>query len=346
MIREWLRTLSTPRPFHWALLGLALVAIALGAHAWRWAQRYESTDDAFVDGTLSPIAARVAGQVLEVPVREHEPVRAAQLLVRLDPADAEARMASARAELAAAHNRMHGAEAAAASAEAEGKAARVERWRTQRELARVEVLAKEGTASPQDLDGARAAHDAAVARVTALAERSRAERAMLGNEAPVRAAEAALRAAELDLAHTEVRAPFDGIVGRRNVEPGAIVAPGQTLLALIADEPSWVMANFKETQLEHMRVDSPARVTVDALPGLVWRGHVDSFSPATGAQYALIPPEPAAGNFTKVVQRVPVRIVLDALEIGPTDGVGAFLPEGPDGPLPIGLSAHVRVAVR
>jgi len=340
------RRLPIQRPLHWGLLGLMLLAIALGAYAWRRAQSYESTDDAFVEGTLSPIAARVTGQVIDAPVREHERVRAGQLLVRLDPADFETRVASARAELAAAHNRMRGAEAAAAAAEAEGKAASVERWRSQRELARVEALAEQGTASPQDLDAARAAHDAAVARVGALVERAKAERAVLGNAAPVRAAEAALRAAELDLAHAEVLAPFDGIVGRRNVEPGAIVAPGQTLLALIADEPSWVIANFKETQLERMRVGSPARVTVDALPGLVWRGHVDSFSPATGAQYALIPPEPAAGNFTKVVQRLPVRIALDELELEPTGGVGSFLPEGPSGPLPVGLSAHVRIDVR
>jgi membrane fusion protein (multidrug efflux system) len=328
-----------------AVLAGALAAIALGAHAWRRAQRYESTDDAFVEGTLSPLAARVTGQVAEVPVHEHERVRAGQLLVRLDPADLEARVASARAELAAAHNRMHAAEAAAAAAEAQAEAARVERWHAERELERVQALAAQGTASPQDLDRARAVHDAAAARVSALTARAEAERAVLGDEAPVRAAEAALRATELDLAHAEVRAPFDGIVGRRNVEPGAIVAPGQTLLALVADEPSWVVANFKETQLERMRVGSPARVTVDALPGLVWRGHVESFSPATGAQYALIPPEPAAGNFTKVVQRVPVRIVLDALEPAVHDGAGAFLPGGPEGPLPVGLSARVRIAV-
>ena len=151
---------------------------------------------------------------------------------------------------------------------------------------------------------------------------------------------------ELDLQHTEIRAPFDGIVGRRNVEPGAIVAPGQTLLALASDEPSWVMANFKETQLGRMHVGSTARITIDALPGLVWRGHVDSFSPATGSEYALIPPEPASGNFTKVVQRVPVRIVLDALESQPQDGAASFLTEGPSGPLPLGLSAHVRIDVR
>ncbi len=332
-------------PVVWVGLLLAVGGVALGARALVLAHRYESTDDAYVEGTLSPIAARVQGQVLEVGVQEHEPVRAGQLLVRLDPDDARARVERARAELAAARNQMHAAEAAAASADAERKAAEVERWRAERELERVQALAKRGAASSQDLDGARAASAAAAARVRAMAQHAEAERAVLGNEAPLRQAEAALQAAELDLAHTEVRAPFDGIVGRRNVEPGAIVAPGQTLLALAADTLGWVTANFKETQVGRMRVGSRARVTIDALPGLVWRGHVDSFSPATGSKYALIPPEPAAGNFTKVVQRLPVRIVLDGLEDGAAAGDGAFLPRGPSGPLPLGLSAHVRVAV-
>jgi membrane fusion protein (multidrug efflux system) len=331
-------------PIAWVGLALLLLGGPIAARAWVLAHRYESTDDAFVEGVLSPIAARVQGQVLEVPVEEHEAVKQGQLLVRLDPDDAGARVDRARAELTAAHNRMHAARAAAAAADAERKAAEVERWRTQRELERVQALEGRGAASSRDLDGARAAYDAAVARVRAATQRAEAERAVLGNEAPVRQAQAALRAAELDLAHTEVRAPFDGIVGRRNVEPGAIVSPGQTLLALASDAQGWVTANFKETQVGRMRVGSPAQVTIDALPGLVWRGHVESFSPATGSKYALIPPEPAAGNFTKVVQRLPVRVALDGLEEGPS-AAAAFLPEGVQGPLPLGLSAHVRIAV-
>jgi hypothetical protein len=120
---------------------------------------------------------------------------------------------------------------------------------------------------------------------------------------------AALREAELALAHTEIRAPFDAVVGRKNVEPGSIVAPGQPLLALAGAGESWVIANFKETQIREIQVGDRAEVTIDAFPGLLWRGHVDSFSPATGAKYALIPAEPAAGNFTRVVQRLPVFLI-------------------------------------
>ncbi len=127
----------------------------------------------------------------------------------------------------------------------------------------------------------------------------------------MRLAEAEKRSAELDLSRSIVRAPFSGTVGRRSVEIGAVVRVGQPLLALISDHEVSVMANFKETQLAGVRIGSPAEVTIDAFPGVVWGGRVDSFSPATGAEYALLSPEPAAGNFTKVVQRIPVKIVLD-----------------------------------
>jgi membrane fusion protein (multidrug efflux system) len=270
-----------------------------------------------------------------------------QVLVRLDPADAEARVAKAEADLAAARNRMVAAEAAAAAADAERKAADVEVWRSQRELERAESLALSHAASTQDLDRARATRDAAEARVRALALHAEAERAVLGNQAPVRQAEADLSQARLNLSHTQLTAPFDGIVGRKNVEPGAVLAAGQPLLALTADQDSWVIANFKETQIQRMRVGQPTEVRVDAYPGVVWRGHVDSFSPATGAKYALIPPDHASGNFTKVVQRVPVKVVLDAAESTSGDPLPAALLAG-NGPaaLPIGLSAEVKVVVR
>jgi membrane fusion protein (multidrug efflux system) len=315
-----------------------------GGYRWLASRGFETTDDAFVEGTLSYLAPEIPGRVLAVAVDENETVRAGEVLIRLDPEEARIRVARARANLAAARNQMVSAEAAAAAADAEGKAATVEKWRTGRELERSESLAREGAASDQQLDAARAAHDAAMANVRALAMRAEAERGVLGNEAPVRQAEAALREAELDLARTELVAPFDAIVGRRNVEPGQIVRTGQPLLALSRIEPRWVEANFKETQLQDMQPGSPATVWIDAYPDHVFHGHVASFSPASGAKYALIPPEPAVGNFTKVVQRVPVRIDLD--EVEDSSGrrpiaVGQDIP-----PLALGLSAVVTVDVR
>ncbi len=327
------------------LAGLVVAAlVAGGGYLWIVGRGFESTDDAFVEGTLAYLAPEIQGRVEEVLVAENERVEAGTVLVRLDPEESEIRVARAEANLAAARNRMVSAEAAAASAAAEGKAATVEAWRTGRELERAVSLAARGAASDQQLDAARAADDAAQANVRALALRAEAERGVLGNAAPVRQAEAELREAKLSLARTELRAPFDAIVGRKNVEPGDIVRPGESLIALTRIEPRWVEANFKETQLGRMRPGDPATVEIDAFPDYVFYGHVESFSPASGAKYALIPPEPAVGNFTKVVQRVPVRIVLDEVEDGSGRrpiAAGEALPE-----LAVGLSAVVTVDVR
>jgi membrane fusion protein (multidrug efflux system) len=330
-----------------ATLAGALVALAIAGyglvHLVQLRSRV-STDDAFVEGTMSFLAAEVPGRVLEVSVDQHQHVRAGDVLVRLDPADSEARVAKARADLDAARNQMAAARASAASADAERKATEVELWRAERELDRVAELVRGDVASQQRLDAAKAARDAAVAKGDALRLRAEAESAMLRDEAPTRQAEAALRAAELALEHTVVRAPYDAVVGRKNVEPGTIVAPGQPLLALLGEGQSWVIANFKETQIGELAVGRSAEVTIDAFPGLVWSGHVESFSPATGAKYALIPAEPAAGNFTRVVQRVPVKIVLDSVH---AEGGAAQAAEPLAGePLAVGLSARVSVAAR
>ena len=328
------------------VLLLAAVACAAGVGFWAWlvGQGFESTDDAFVEGTLVYLAPEIPGRVVEVRIEENQRVKQGDVLVALDREEALVRIARAEANLAAARNRMVTAEAAAASADAEGKAATVESWRTGRELERAQSLASRGATSDQQLDAARAAHDASLATVKALTLKAEAERGVLGSEAPIRQAQAELREAELVLARTLLVAPFDAVVGRKNVEPGDIVKVGESLIALTRIEPRWVEANFKETQLERMRPGQPVTVEVDAFDRVVFHGHVDSFSPASGAKYALIPPEPAVGNFTKVVQRVPVKIVLDEIE----DAAGRRLlePGGEQPELAIGLSALVTVDVR
>ncbi|MEZ4333714.1 MAG: HlyD family secretion protein [Myxococcota bacterium] len=327
------------------LVGAVLATlVAVGVGYWLLHRGFESTDDAFVEGTIVYLAPEVAGRVIAVPVVENQRVAQGEVLVRLDREEAEIAVARAEANLAAARNRMASAEAAAAAADAEGRAATVERWRTGRELDRIRSLAAKGAASDQQLDAARAAHDAALATVKALAMRAESERSVLGNSAPVRQAEAELAEARRTLERTVLVAPFDAIVGRKNVEPGDIVRVGESLMALSRVERRWVEANFKETQLGRLRTGQPATVEVDAHADVVFHGHVDSFSPASGAKYALIPPEPAVGNFTKVVQRVPVKIVLDEIE----DGAGRR-PLGEDDPaaaLALGLSAVVTVDVR
>ncbi len=329
---------SAPRPRSLArrrtylLVGgvAALAVLALGA---RLVGGFggETTDDAFVEGHVALVGAEVPGRVVEVAVGDNDVVHEGQVLVRLDGADFEARVAKARADLDAAVNRERAAHAAAESAEADGRAAETELRRASQDVERVQSLFTGGVSSRQQLDDAQARREAAQARVAAAAGRAEAERAALGNDALVRQAQAALQSAELDLAHTTVVAPFDGVVGRKNVELGALVNRGQPLLAISASEAPWIVANFKETQIARVTPGEKAEVRVDAFPDLTWTGRVESLAPATGAKYALIPPDNATGNFTKVVQRVPVKIVLD---------------EPMPGPLRVGLSVWVRVGGR
>jgi membrane fusion protein (multidrug efflux system) len=322
----------------------AVVALAAAAVGY-WAlvlRGWERTNDAFVDGHVVFLSPRVSGQVTEVRVTENQRVHAGDVLVRLDPADYETRVARARADLDAARNRMAQTHASSDAAAAQASAAEVKLHHAELELARARKLFADGVESRTLLDAAQAARDGAAAELQAAEEAERAERAALGNEAPVRQAEAALREAELALDHATVVAPFDGVVGKKSVEVGAIVSPGQPLVALAEDTRSWVVANFKETQIAHMDPGDPAEIRVDAFPNARIRGHVESLSPATGATYALIPPDNATGNFTKVVQRVPVRIAVDAV-----DSDAESVPRTAAGRpwLPVGLSVDVRVRV-
>lgn len=342
-------TLSAPhariglRPI---LIGVAVACVALTVGWWALVLRgWERTDDAFVEGHLVFLSSRVAGQVMEVRVTENQRVTKGDVMVRLDPADFEARAARARADLDAARNRMAQSHAAADAALAQIRMAEVKLRHTEQELARARELFEGRVASRTVLDAATAARDGAAAALHAAQEQERAERAALGSEAPVRQAEAALREAELALQHTTVTAPFDGVVGKKSAEPGAIVAPGQPLFALTDVSEIWVTANFKETQITAMNPGDVAEIRVDAFPDVVLRGHVESVSPATGARYALLPPDNATGNFTKVVQRVPVRLAIDAVE-----GDAASLPDvarTQSGTpwLPVGLSVDARVRI-
>ena len=265
-------------------------------------------------------------------VAENQRVHAGDVLVRLDPADFEVRLARARADLDAARNRVAQMQASTRAAAAQTVAAGVKLRHAVQELERTQQLMRGQVASQNTVDLWQSTHDSAAADLRSAREQERAVQAELGNQAPVRQAEATLREAEL--ARCALTAPFDGVVGKRAVELGTNVASGQTLLALRGDSEVWVTANFKETQIRAMNPGDPVEIEVDAFPDLVVHGHVESFAPATGAKYALLPPDNATGNFTKVVQRVPVRIALDSVDGGvPAD-------------LPVGLSVHVRVHVR
>jgi len=325
----------------WMLIS-AVVGAAIGAilFATGILSGYVSTDDAFVEVPMVYVASQVGGRVVEIVAEEHQRVEQGEILVRLEATDFELALLRAEAALSLAHNHTVKAKAAAASADAERKAATAELWRSERELIRVRSLLASNSTSQSDFDEAQAAFDAGQAKVRALELRSEAELALLADDAQIRQAEAEKRSAELDLSRTVVRAPFSGTVGRRSVEIGSVVNAGRPLLALVSDHEVSVMANFKETQLAGVQIGSPAKVTIDAFPGVVWSGRVESFSPATGTQYALLSPEPAAGSFTKVVQRIPIKIVLDAI---PIEGEA---PNAAGLSLADGLSAEVSISIK
>jgi len=318
----------------WIPVVAGMVALlALGYFGWRWwlGRAWSSTDDAQVGGDVVPVLARVSGYVRQVLVDENDNVRAGQLLVTIDEADLRQRLAAAQAQLnmarqaAGAGSATGQAEAQAAAARASARAAqaaitqaRANAERAQHDVERLAPLADQGIVSKQQFDAARAAATAAdaqvqMARQSALAAAHQAQAAQVGvgtASQQVEAMRAAVAQAQLQLSYARIAAPQSGVVARKNVQPGQLVNPGQALMAVVPLSNVWVTANLKETQLKGVGIGSPAEIKVDAYPGMTFYGYVESISPATGAQFSLLPPENATGNFTKVVQRVPVRLRL------------------------------------
>ncbi|HBH02454.1 MAG: hypothetical protein A2W08_15950 [Candidatus Rokubacteria bacterium RBG_16_73_20] len=383
------------------LVGLG--ALAYGGWVWYYAVTFVWTDDAYVEGTISPVSAKVAGHIVELRVGDNQAVRRGELLLRVDPRDFQARVEQARAAAATAEAalraaradvpltrdttraqtdqaragvegarvavrsgesaveetraRLEARRAASAAMRADLAGARAMHRQATRELERVRALLRDGLVARRDFDQAEAAFETAAAaedamrrRLTqterevqqveaevavrvhavdearqrvaearaALARASSQERQVAIKEAEASRAEARLREARADLAyaelqleHTGVRAPLDGVVSKRSVELGQVVQVGQPLLALVPLADVWVVANFKETQVARLRPGMGAEVRVDGFPGRRFPGVVDSLSAGTGARFSLLPPENATGNWVKVVQRVPVKIRLD-----------------------------------
>ena len=338
----------------------AIIGAVIGVFLLYWAVRsysysrvHESTDNAQVDGRILPILAKVGGYIQQVNARENEPVAGGAVLVRIDEAELRDRLAQAQAELQGAlasvgsdgatgqaQAQVMTASGQRSSLQAQIAAARASSFRADADLARAEDLAKQQIIARSTLDAARAAAEAAQANVTALIESASAASASVTSaEVGVKLAQARLRSAQavrdfaaLQLQYATVTAPEGGIVSRKQVDIGQLVQPGQPLLWIVADTGLWVTANFKETQLASMKPGQVAEVDVDGYQGCRLTGKVLSISSATGAKFALLPPDNATGNFTKVVQRIPARIQVDKLGCGP------------DRPLRPGMSvtAHVK----
>jgi membrane fusion protein (multidrug efflux system) len=328
-------------------LAAALLILATGWLAGRWwlieGRFVESTDNAYVQGDIATLSARIDGDVLALPAADNQAVRKGDPLVVLDPRDwqarldqAEAAVGEARAALVTTQRQVGQARDGIDQAQAQVALAKAELARAGADAQRSTALVGAGWTSRQANDQAVATLRKAEANTAAaLAQHSGAVQALAVAEAQQNVAAARLVSAEAQArlaannrADTVLRAPFDGIVGNRAVQIGQHVQPGEQLLAL-APMPRqlYVVANFKETQLRQVHSGDPVTLTADIAPDSPLTGHVDSLAPATGALFSLLPPENATGNFTKVVQRVPVRIALDF----------------PDGPAPSWLRAGLSV---
>jgi len=295
-------------------------------NSWVGAAATQTTDNATVHAEMTRLSARVSGNVRRVAVHDFQRVEAGELLMEIEPADYDALVAQAEASVAAAQAVLNNLEnqkahqrAVIGQAEAQRRSALARELETRQELERQDNLVRGGAGTRQRQEQATAAHDTAGAALAVTEATIEAQRSQLeilnGDEnllrAKFRAAQEDLTMARLRLGYTRIVAPFDGVVGERMVQEGTYVNVGTNLIAVVPLPKVYVVANYKETQLTHVAPGQPVDVTVDTFPDVTLRGHVLRVSPASGSTFALLPPDNATGNFTKVVQRVPVRIEFD-----------------------------------
>jgi membrane fusion protein, multidrug efflux system len=326
----------------------ALVLITTRWNRWESNARTQTTDDAYLQADLTPVAAKVSGYVTSMPVQDFERVHAGQLLVQIDPRDYVAAVdqltagvssAAATIEALKAQRTLQSANVEAAKATIAATTANVDQ--NERDLARQKRLLETGSSSTEATEKLQTTH----AQLAAQLQQNRAQELAAARQLDVLAAqqtqaEAALAAqkanlevAKLNLGYSSIVAPQDGVIGQRQVKPGQFVPVGGQVTSLTPLPNVWVIANYKETQLTHMIAGQKAEVRVDTFPGRTMRGHVLAFAPGSGQVFSLLPPDNATGNFTKVVQRVAVKIVIDD-----ADGLADRLRPG--------LSVLVTVATR
>ena len=341
MAQEETRQPNGKRRTALAAIVLVFVAGVLGWGSWWWfaGQWSESTDDAYVGGNVVQVTPQAPGTVLAVRADDTDFVKAGDELVRLDRIDAKVALEQAEAQLARTVRQVRGyyatdAQLVAGTAQRESDLARA-----QQDLARREAASQSGAVSREEIEHARDAIAAAQAALTAAREQRKANQALtdgtsVAEHPDVKAAAAKVHEAFIAYARTSVPAPVSGFVAKRSVQVGQRVSAGTPLMAVIPLEQVWVDANFKEGQLAHIRVGQTANVSADLYGGRVsYQGKVIGFGAGTGAAFALLPPQNATGNWIKIVQRVPVRIALDAAQLAAH-------------PLQVGLSLRVEVETR
>jgi membrane fusion protein (multidrug efflux system) len=338
---------ATKRRRQMAVAAAALaVAAAAGVYYSKFVAPYETTDDAFIEAHVPSIAPQISGRVAQLLVKDNQEVKQGQLLLKIDPRNYEAGVSQAQANLSAARGRLVEAKAQAAVDQAKVAeehanfdAVTAQAAYAWTNLDRLEAIGNAGVSQNQidvaetQVNSTRADVEVAFNRIRAAEAQAALSLASIATAvANVAQNDAALQRAELNLSYTRITAPETGYVTHRTVEQGSYVQAGQTLLAIVPQHV-WIVANFKETQLARMRPGQPVTVHVDAYPRLKFTGHVDSIQAGSGANFSLFPPENATGNYVKVVQRVPVKIVLD-------DASDANVVAGP------GMSVEPTVRVR
>lgn len=334
---------SLAHPMFHAGLVFAIIAVGWTVAArwdrWTGAARYQSTDNAFITGDTILLSSQIAGLVRSMAIDDYQFVRAGDLIAEIDPADylaqrdlAEADLSAARATLASISDKREIQRTLIDQAKASITIAQAEVVRADAEAARQRELLRKGLAGTEQLveQADAAAAKAAGSLSLARAQRLQQEAILASLDATERelaaqmaASQARLRLAEDNLGYTRITAPHDGLTGARQVRAGQFVSTGSPIITVMPMSRLWVIANLKETQMTNVRVGDKATVTVDAFPGTVLTAQVASWSPGTGSVFALLPPDNATGNFTKVVQRIPVKLVLD-----PNPDLGALIRPG------------------
>ncbi len=323
---------ARPRHFGRILLGVVVLAVlAFGAqwgHRWWTVSRFVvSTDDAYVRAEVSTIATKIGGYVAAIGVRNGDVVRAGDVIARIDEGDyalaveaARNRVATQRATIDRLARQVDAARAAADQAAGQISGARADAARATADFNRYAALAERDFASRSRLDQARADREKAIAAVnwteaaltSARANVDVAAAQTIEAEKVLAELRTALARADRDREFTLIRAPFDGVIGNKAVQAGDFVQPAARIVALVPLDRIWIEANFKETQITRLKPGQVVEIAVDALPDRLFTGRIESFSPASGAVFSLLPPENATGNFTKIVQRVPLRISVPA----------------------------------
>ncbi|UEG53787.1 HlyD family secretion protein [Mucilaginibacter daejeonensis] len=310
------------------ILGIIVIAgLIFGVKEYLYSTKHEDTDDAQIDADISPVVARVGGYVDSIFFEDNQHVEKGQVLVKIDDRDykvkleqAQAAQQGAGANVGVTESQIFSSQANSASAKAQATSAAAKLEKMRKDYARYANLVKDGSITQQQFDQSKSDLQVAQANYQAALDQYKAAQQQVGTvrkqvkvtNTGVDQRQADVDFAKLQLTYTTIKAPASGVTSKKSVQLGQLVQAGQTLFSVVNDNSLYITANFKETQLEHLRNGQKVKIEVDAFPDLELEGNVYNFSPATGARFSLLPPDNATGNFVKVVQRVPVKIKINA----------------------------------